>query len=403
MFGVSMFDLRRILFFIVGVLVVLALAYVFSANRSGIKKRPIVQMLVIELILAWALMKTTVGLTIVGGINEFFVKLMDYANQGTQFVFGDLAAKGHFVFYMNVLMPIIFISVLIGILRHFKILPFVIKYVGLGLSKVNGLGRLESFNAVSSLLVGQSENFIAIKQLIPHMTNERLFTLSATAISTVSMSIVGSYMQMIEPRYVVTAILLNMFSTFIILSVINPYELKQGQDLINTEAEEKKQSFFEMLGEYIMDGFKVAVVVSAMLIGFVALITAINSVFDMVFGVTFQALLGYVFSPIAYLLNIPWHQAAQAGAIMATKVVTNEFVAMIDLKKSIGLDHHTIGVISIFLVSFANFSSIGIISGAVKGLCSEKGDIVASYGFKLVYSGFLVSMLSAIVAGLMIV
>ncbi|MCL9783540.1 NupC/NupG family nucleoside CNT transporter [Vibrio sp. S4M6] len=398
-----MFDLRRILFFIVGVLVVLALAYVFSANRSGIKKRPIVQMLVIELILAWALMKTTVGLTIVGGINEFFVKLMDYANQGTQFVFGDLAAKGHFVFYMNVLMPIIFISVLIGILRHFKILPFVIKYVGLGLSKVNGLGRLESFNAVSSLLVGQSENFIAIKQLIPHMTNERLFTLSATAISTVSMSIVGSYMQMIEPRYVVTAILLNMFSTFIILSVINPYELKQGQDLINTEAEEKKQSFFEMLGEYIMDGFKVAVVVSAMLIGFVALITAINSVFDMVFGVTFQALLGYVFSPIAYLLNIPWHQAAQAGAIMATKVVTNEFVAMIDLKKSIGLDHHTIGVISIFLVSFANFSSIGIISGAVKGLCSEKGDIVASYGFKLVYSGFLVSMLSAIVAGLMIV
>ncbi|WP_237363514.1 NupC/NupG family nucleoside CNT transporter [Vibrio marisflavi] len=396
------FDLKKVIFFVVGVVVVLALAFLFSADKSGIKKRPILQMLVIELVLAWALMKTTVGLTIVGGINAFFVRLMDYAGQGTSFVFGDLAQKGHFVFYMNVLMPIIFISVLIGILRHFKILPVVIKYVGLGLSKVNGLGKLESFNAVSSLLVGQSENFIAIKQLIPHMTNQRMFTLSATAISTVSMSIVGSYMQMIEPRYVVTAILLNMFSTFIILSVINPYQLEEGQDLIVTSEDEKKQSFFEMLGEYIMDGFKVAVVVSAMLIGFVALIAAINSVFDMAFGITFQQLLGYAFSPVAYMLNIPWHQAAQAGAIMATKVVTNEFVAMIDLTHAKGLDHHTVGVISIFLVSFANFSSIGMISGAVKGLCSEKGDIVAKYGFKLVYSGFLVSLLSAVVAGLMI-
>ncbi|CAH0542603.1 Na+ dependent nucleoside transporter N-terminal domain-containing protein [Vibrio marisflavi] len=88
---------------------VLALAFLFSADKSGIKKRPILQMLVIELVLAWALMKTTVGLTIVGGINAFFVRLMDYAGQGTSFVFGDLAQKGHFVFYMNVLMPIIFI------------------------------------------------------------------------------------------------------------------------------------------------------------------------------------------------------------------------------------------------------------------------------------------------------
>ncbi|WP_108648904.1 NupC/NupG family nucleoside CNT transporter [Dongshaea marina] len=395
-------EVKKYLLFVVGIFVVLALAYLFSTDRKLIKKRPILQMLVIQLVLAWVLMKTTVGLTVVGAINGFFVRLMGYANQGVSFVFGDLAGKGHFIFYLKVLMPIIFISVLIGILRHFKILPIIIKYVGLTLSKVNGLGKLESFNAVSSLLVGQSENFIAIKQLIPHMTPQRLYTLSATAISTVSMSIVGSYMQMIEPRYVVTAILLNMFSTFIIVSVINPYELKEGEDLVVTE-EHKRQSFFEMLGEYIMDGFKVAVVVSAMLIGFVALIAAINSVFDMVIGITFQQLLGYAFSPIAYMLNIPWNEAAQAGSIMATKIVTNEFVAMIDLMHAKGLSHHTIGVVSIFLVSFANFSSIGMISGAVKGLCSEKGDIVARYGFKLVYGGFLVSLLSVVVAGVMIV
>ena len=317
-------------------------------------------------------------------------------------MFGGLVEKGHFVFYLNVLMPIIFISVLIGILRHFRILPIIIKVVGLGLSKINGLGKVESFNAVSSLLVGQSENFIAIKQLIPTMSNQRLFTLSATAISTVSMSIVGSYMQMVEPRYVVTAILLNMFSTFIIVSVVNPYEVNEADELLDQPGH-RKQSFFEMIGEYIMDGFKVAVVVSAMMIGFVALITAISNVFDMVFHHTFQEVLGYVFAPVAFMLNIPWHQAVTAGSIMATKVVANEFVAMMDLGKSAHLlDHHTVGVVSIFLVSFANFSSVGVISGAVKGLCSEKGDIVASYGFKLVYTGLLVSLLSAVVAGIMI-
>lgn len=396
------FDLRKILFLVVGVLVVLTLAYVASSDRGKIKTRPILQMLVIELVLAWALMKTTVGLTVVSAINSFFKKLLGYASSGTDFVFGGLVEKGHFVFYLNVLMPIIFISVLIGILRHFRILPIIIKVVGLGLSKINGLGKVESFNAVSSLLVGQSENFIAIKQLIPEMSNQRLFTLSATAISTVSMSIVGSYMQMVEPRYVVTAILLNMFSTFIIVSVVNPYEVNEADELLEQPGH-RKQSFFEMIGEYIMDGFKVAVVVSAMMIGFVALITAINNVFDMVFHHTFQEVLGYVFAPVAFMLNIPWHQAVTAGSIMATKVVANEFVAMMDLGKNAHvLDHHTIGVVSVFLVSFANFSSVGVISGAVKGLCSEKGDIVASYGFKLVYTGLLVSLLSAVVAGIMI-
>lgn len=101
----------------------------------------------------------------------------------------------------------------------------IIKGIGICLSKINGMGKLESFNAVSSMIVGQSENFIAIKNLVPHMTDKQMYTLSATAMSTVSMSIVGSYMQLIEPRFVVTALILNMFSTFVVLNIINPYEV----------------------------------------------------------------------------------------------------------------------------------------------------------------------------------
>lgn len=195
----------------------------------------------------------------------------------------------------------------------------IIKGIGICLSKINGMGKLESFNAVSSMIVGQSENFIAIKNLVPHMTDKQMYTLSATAMSTVSMSIVGSYMQLIEPRFVVTALILNMFSTFVVLNIINPYEVDSSTTDQLMTADKKssgKVSFFEMLGEYIIAGFTVAVIVAAMLIGFIALIALVNYLFEVVFGISFQQVLGYVFYPLAWLIGIPVSEAMQAGSIM---------------------------------------------------------------------------------------
>ena len=158
-----------------------------------------------------------------------------------------------------------------------------------------------------------------------------------------------------------------------------------------------------MIGEYIMDGFKVAIIVGAMLIGFVALMDLINSLFDMIIGISFQEILGYIFAPIAFLMGIPWADAVAAGGIMATKLVTNEFVAMINLGDvSASMSERTLGIISVFLVSFANFSSIGIISGAVKGLNERQGNVVARFGLKLLYGATLVSILTAIIVGLII-
>lgn len=229
-----------------------------------------------------------------------------------------------------------------------------------------------------------------------------MYTLCASAMSTVSMSVVGAYMTMIEPKYVVTAIVLNLFGGFIIVSIINPYTVKEEEDILTIE-DEQKQAFFQMLGEYIMDGFKVAIIVGAMLIGFVALMDLINSLFDMIIGVSFQEILGYIFAPIAFLMGIPWVDAVSAGGIMATKLVTNEFVAMINLGEvANSMSERTLGIISVFLVSFANFSSIGIISGAVKGLNERQGNVVARFGLKLLYGATLVSILTAIIVGLII-
>jgi nucleoside transport protein len=147
-----------------------------------------------------------------------------------------------------------------------------------------------------------------------------------------------------------------------------------------------------------MDGFKVAIIVGAMLIGFVALMAAIDNVFEMLFGLSFQHLLGYVFAPFAFIMGVPASEVVAAGGIMATKLVTNEFVAMMSLSDMAStFSAKTLGIVSVFLVSFANFSSIGIVSGAVKGLSEKQGNTVARFGLRLLYGATLVSVLSAIV------
>ncbi|MCM3737608.1 NupC/NupG family nucleoside CNT transporter [Bacillus cytotoxicus] len=384
-----------------GLIVIFFLAFIASNNRKHIKFKPIILMLIVQLILSFLLLNTQVGLILITAVSNLFNELLKYAAAGVNFVFGGLLNKGEMSFFLSVLLPIVFISVLIGILQHFKILPIFIRWIGFFLSKINGLGKLESYNAVASAIVGQSEVFITVKKQLGQIPKHRLYTLCASAMSTVSMSIVGAYMTMIEPKYVVTALVLNLFSGFIIILIINPYDVKDEEDILEIKAE--KQTFFEMLGEYILDGFRVAIVVGAMLIGFVALISAINGLFAIVFGVTFQHLLGYFFSPIAFIIGVPASEIVPAGSIMATKLITNEFVAMMDLSKLTStLSPRTVGIISVFLVSFANFSSIGIISGAVKGLHEEQGNVVARFGLKLLYGATLVSFLSATIVSIMI-
>lgn len=384
---------------ILGLLVVFGLAFLISNNKRKIRYRPLAVMIVLQLILGFILLNTSIGEYLVKGIASTFEALLGYAGAGIEFVFGGIANEGAGPFFLNVLLPIVFISALIGILQYIKVLPFIVRYIGLVLSKVNGMGKLESYNAVASAILGQSEVFISVKKQIALIPKHRLYTLCASAMSTVSMSIVGTYMTMIEPRYVVTALVLNLFGGFIIASIVNPYQVEKEEDILEVQ-EEEKQSFFEMLGEYIMDGFKVAITVAAMLLGFVALIAMINGIFDIIFGITFQELLGFIFAPFAFVMGVPWKEAVDAGSIMATKLVSNEFVAMLGLANFTNMSERTVGIVSVFLVSFANFSSIGIIAGAVKGLNEKQGNVVARFGLKLLYGATLVSVLSATITGL---
>lgn len=388
--------------FVLALIVIAGLSLLICRDRKSIRIRYIVQLLVIEIVLAYFFLYSSVGLGFVTKFAGLFNILLGFAAEGTNFVFGNMNAQGLAFFFLKVLCPIVFISALIGILQYIKVLPFIIRVIGTVLSKVNGMGKLESFNAVSSLILGQSENFIAYKDILGKMSEKRMYTMAATAMSTVSMSIVGAYMTMLDPKFVVAALVLNMFSTFIVLSLINPYSIDDEPELQLSNLHEN-QSFFEMLGDYILTGFKVAVIVSAMLIGFIALIAAVNALFSAIFGLSFQEILGYFFYPFAWIMGIPASEALQVGGIMATKLVSNEFVAMMELQKvSAQLSPRSVGILSVFLVSFANFSSIGIVAGAIKGLNEAQGNTVSRFGLKLVYGSTLVSLLSAAIAGLVL-
>lgn len=398
---------------LIGIAVFLGLAYLFSSDRKNIRWKYVGILLLIQLVFAFILLKTKFGITVIGAISNGFNYLLLKAAEGVKFVFGgfEYVDPKNPPFFFNVLLPIVFISALIGILQYTKILPLIINFLGLIISKINGMGRLESYNAVAAAILGQSEVFISLKNELAHISKQRLYTLTASAMSTVSASIIGAYFMLIEPRYVVTAVVLNLFGGFIIASIINPYTVDEKEDkLILEKSETKKQSFFEVLGEYILDGFKVAVIVGAMLIGYIAIIALLNGVVSAIFtGVSgghitwdFQTLIGFVFAPFAFLVGVPWDDAVQAGSIMATKLLSNEFVAMESLRKAKDMSDHAVGVISVFVVSFANFSSIGIISGAIKSLNSEKGDMVARFGLKLLFGATLVSFISAAIAGFFI-
>ncbi|QRG68687.1 NupC/NupG family nucleoside CNT transporter [Brevibacillus choshinensis] len=390
----------NIVFFVTGLLFVSGVGYAASNNRKDIRLTPILKMIAAQLVLAFLLLNTSIGIDLIRFISKGFDVLMKLGISGVDFVFGGLENNGVSNFFLDVLLPIIFISVLIGILNHFRILPLIIRYAGLILSKLNGMGKLENYIAVSSAFLGQSEVFLTTKKQLGQISRKRLYTLCTSAMSAVSIAIVGAYMTMLEPRYVVVAIVVNILSALIVANIMNPYDLDDEEDLPLVEEEAGKPSFFQMISESILDGLKVAIIVAAMLIGFIALMNLVNELFLWATHLSFQSILGYIFAPVAFLMGVPQSDIVQAGSIMATKIVTNEFVAMLNFKEIAGgLSPKTIGIVSVFLVSFANFGSIGIITGSVKALHERQGDVVAKFGLKLLLGSTLASVLSATIIG----
>lgn len=389
---------------IVGVALFLLIAWAGSFNRSKVRMKPVMLLLILNFVLAYALLNTQVGETLIRGIATASDFIFEAADEGVAFVFGGITNEGvPSQFFIDVLLPIIFISALVGILNYIKILPIVVNAIGRFFSKFNGLGLVESYSVVAYPFLNNGA-VVSIKDHFEGMKKPQLFTVAMSSIASFTVTMVGAFMRMSEPRYVVATLFMNMIGTFIICNLVTGS--RDESDIADEKIDDisSDDSFFEVLQEYMKIGFSIAVNVAVLVVGFVSLIALINNVFDATIGITFQDLMGYVLSPLAVLMGIPWSEAVTAGGIMATKVISNEFVAMsmlADLPAGL-ISERTFGIVSVFVMSFANIGTVAITAGVIGGLHAERGREVLRMTMPLLGASLLVSFLNAAIVAVVL-
>jgi nucleoside transport protein len=383
-----------------GILVTGVVAWLMSNDKKNINFKAVGILFVLQLLISWFMLTTSIGGVILKSITGVFNKIMMFGNEGINFVAGGWIPEGHFVMFVNVLLLIVFTSTLLSILNYIRILPLIIKYLGGLISKLTGIPNVIAFSTVASSVFGDTGALLAVKNHIPAMNRNRLFITTTASMTSVSASIVASYMTMIPAEYVLVALPLNVLSGLILASMVAPVKAEDEQD-ISIKDMIPESNIFEAIGNGALDGLKVAGIVAGMLIAYISLMAMINFGFEHIVGVKLEVILGYILSPVAFIMGVPMAESVKAGSVMATKVLTNEFVAMLGFKEMIPhLSAKTVAVVSTFLVSFANFSSIGIIQGTVAGFHKGQSVVVAKFGLKMLLVATMASMLSATIVGL---
>lgn len=385
---------------ILSVIVLVGTAYLLSNDKKNINYRAVGILFVAQLITAWIMLNTSIGGKILTSIANGFSKIMEFGNEGIMFVFEGFAFEQDTVpFLISVLMLIVFTSTLLSVLTYIRVLPLLIKYIGGFIAKVTGLPIVESFSTVASSIFGDTGALLAVKNHIPKMDRNRLFIATTASMTSVSASILGAYMTMIPADYVLVALPLNVMSGLLLASMVAPAKAREGET-VDIKEMITDNSIFEAIGNGAIDGLKVAGIVGAMLIAYISLIAMINYGLNGLFGTDLTTILGYILSPIAWLMGVPASEMVQAGGVMGTKIVSNEFVAMMGFSPMIEtLSAKTVAVVSAFLVSFANFSSIGIILGTVQAIDSKQAAVVSKFGLKMLLVATMASVLTATVVG----
>ncbi|WP_409291565.1 nucleoside transporter C-terminal domain-containing protein [Peribacillus sp. SCS-37] len=390
---------------LLGVFVVVALVFLCSPQKKKVKWKPILVLLIAEVLITWFMLATTAGNWVINKIAAFFTWLIACASEGISFVFPSVMANENVDFFFSALMPIIFIITFFDILTYFGILTWLIDKIGWVISKISGLPKLESFFSIQMMFLGNTEALAVIRQQLSVLKEHRLLTFGIMSMSSISGSIIGAYLSMVPAQYVFAAIPLNCLNALLLASILNPLDVAEEDDIVYVPPKEERKDFFSTISNSMLVGINMVIVIAAMVIGYVALTAAINGILGFVFsGLTIQRIFSIIFSPFAYLMGLGGKDALYVAQLMGIKITTNEFVAMLDLKERIkDLDRHTVAVAVTFLTSFANFSTVGMIYGTYNSILSEgKSTIIGRNVWKLLVSGVGVSLLSAMIVGLFV-
>ena len=402
---------------LLGILLILGIAFALSSDRGAIRPRVVGAAFALQAGFAALVLYVPAGNTLLQGISSGVSALLGYAHAGTEFIFGPLAKPeiGGNSFAIAALPVIIFFAALISVLYYLGIMQFVIRWIGGGLERITGISKVESLSAASNIFVGQSESPLVIRPYLAALTPSQLFCLMSVGMAGVAGTILAAYASMgIRIDYLVAAAFMSAPGGIVMAKIIMPDpKLSEGEALTEpavvalADEEERPANVIMAASQGAQTGVKLAVMVGAMVLAFVALVALANGFVGMVGGwfgypaATFQMLLGYVFAPIFRLLGAPnWDEALVAGGMFGTKVVLNEFVAFIDLGAAKQLSATTVGIVTFALCGFANFSSIAIQMAVTGSLAPNQRPVIARLGMKALAAGSLSNLMSAALAGL---
>ena len=390
---------------ILGIIIVIGGLYLFSENKKSVDKKLIAKALLVQFALAFLLVKFPLGQNIIKVVSDFVTNVLNYGFEGVSFVFGSLADESTgYIFAISVLANIIFTAALVGALYYLGVINFVVKLIGGAIQKLFGTSKVESFVAVANMFLSQTESPILVSKYLHAMTRSEILVLLVSGMGSMAASVLMGYVGMgIPMEYLLIAGALVPLSSIIVSKLLIPETNKEA--LVENVVMDRKgghTNIMSAISEGASNGVQLAIGIGASLIAITGLVALVNGALGAV-GLSLQQILSYVFSPLAYLMGINPDHVLTAGQLLGSKMVLNEFVAFGDLGQIISsLDYRTGIIISIALAGFANISSIGICISGVSIFCPKRRGEISGIAFKGMIGGFLVSSLSSMIVGLLL-
>ncbi|MEO0319540.1 MAG: nucleoside transporter C-terminal domain-containing protein [Pseudomonadota bacterium] len=401
---------------IIGAFFLLFVAFLFSTNKRAINLRVVLSAFGLQIVIAAFVLFTPIGVRVVEGLSNGVSVLLGYSTDGIELLFGPLADQQSIgtIFAVQLLPIVIFFASLMSILYHFRIMPVVVAAIGSFLRLVIGTRPVESLNAAANIFVGQTEAPLAIKPYLDKVTGPQLFTIMVSGLASVAGTVLAAYAGIgIKLEYLLAASIMAAPGGLLMAKIIMPDGPDADENALPVRAILKEKSphtnVFMAAAMGATDGLKLALNIGAMLIAFVSLIALANGIIGGLAGLagiedlTLQKMLGWLFSPVMFLLGVPWVDAQVAGGLFGDKLVLNEFVAyfhLIEIRDT--LEPRSVAIITFALCGFANLLSIGILLGGIGALVPDRMSEIARYGMHALLAASLSNLMSATLAGLLL-
>ncbi len=400
---------------ILGIIVLLAIAFALSNNRKQINMRIVCWGLGLQAIFAIFILKTPIGSPLFGFLDKTIRKLISFSDAGSDFLFKSFVPDvGYHVAMVNfafrALPTIIFFSSLMAVLYHFGIIQMFVKWIAKAMQKTMGTSGSETLSVSANIFVGQTEAPLIVRPFIQQMTKSELMAVMTGGFATVAGGVLAIYVMWLTDipgiaGHLLAASVMSAPGALVVAKIIYPEtESSETMGDLKINIEQKSTNAMEALGDGATSGLKLAANVAAMLVAFVSLVAMINYLLGFA-GTSMESILGFIFMPLAWTMGVPWSEAGTLGTLMGKKIVFTELIAYGDLKELMStgaITDRTAIIASYALCGFANFGSIGIQLGGIGGMAPERKKDLAKLVTKAMVGGALASWLTATIAGLLI-